>query len=401
MARAIAAAVLALGVASTTAVTTLASTAAAATIATVPDTIPTDCSIDVTVPLQAFIDSVPDEATLEFTPGACYVVNGTLTVQRRHGLVFHGNGATFRQTTDGTALVNPRKIRARNVWSFVHDDRITVERVIVRGANPYAGVGDKAYQPIFEAQNAFNILGTTNMVMDHVEAYDVYGDFVWVGPGTNGLTVQYSTFARNGRQGWTINGSNITFQFNRISDTRRATIDMEPSSPLWASHNVTIQNNEVGRGRLLFFASVGAGNAPIDNVNILNNHLTRTFAILICSWGLTRSHYRIIGNHSDSAGVSGTGGVLSFRNVSDVLVKDNYQRTQPAHRLLDVGARDVNHLVITGNVFPWSKGVWVDHGGNVDVRQWNNSIGNPLQVPPASLTHGPTPIPPPAPVPTA
>lgn len=368
--------------------------AGAATVATVPAAIPTDCSRDVTADLQAFIDATPDGSTLEFTAGACYRVDGTLVVQRRHDLVLHGNGATFKQVTDGTELVNAKTIRMRNMWSFGYSDGVTVTDLIIRGANPYAGLDDRAYRAMFEAQNGINTLGSSRLLFDHIEITDVYGDFIWVGPGTRGLTVQNSMFARNGRQGWTINGTDILFQHNTITDTRRATIDMEPSNPAWASHNVTIRDNDVGPGRLLFFASVGAGNTPIDGVNILNNRLHRTLQIYICSWGVRRTNYRIIGNVTDKV-TSGSGSTIGLRNVGNVEIAGNYVRLQPSHRLYGVGARNVTGLTVHDNTFPGADGVWIDRGENSGVMQWNNQLGPVAALFPAtaSFTFGPTRVP--------
>ena len=42
-----------------------------------------------------------------------------------------------------------------------------------------------------------------------------------------------------------------------VPDTRPATIEIEPSSPMWPSKNIWIRNNDVGPGRLFFFAGVG------------------------------------------------------------------------------------------------------------------------------------------------
>ena len=125
------------------------------------------------------------------------------------------------------------------------------------GANPAAGMGDPAYQPRFEGQAAYWIQASRNTLLDRVQAYDTYGDFVYVAPGTDGLLVRNSTFARNGRQGWTINGSNITFDHNSISETRRATIDIEPTYANWSTRNVTISNNVIGHGRGYFVANKG------------------------------------------------------------------------------------------------------------------------------------------------
>lgn len=364
--------------------------APAAAVATAAPAVPKDCSRDVTAELQAWIDATPDASTLTLAPSACYRVDGTLTMSGRHDLTLEGSGATLRQVTDGSERLNPKYVRTREMLRVGMSTGIVVRNLTLRGANPYAGRGELAYRAKFEAQHGLAVMGVQRMLVDHLQIYDVYGDFVWVGPGTSDLTVRNSTFLRNGRQGWTINGTNILFEHNLIGETRRATIDMEPSSPTWASHNVTIQDNEIGKGRLLFFSSVGAGNAPIDGINILRNRLHRPMQIFVASGGLTRSHYRIVGNVSDAI-VSGFGSAIVFRNVSDVVVADNYQRLQWSHALFGVGAFMVQHLTVTGNTFPAADGVIRDRGANVDVRQSSNRIGSPLVTLPPSVTAGPTP----------
>ena len=57
--------------------------AGAATAGVVPSSIPTDCSRDVTAALLAWIATVPDGSTLEFTANACYRVDGTLRIRNR------------------------------------------------------------------------------------------------------------------------------------------------------------------------------------------------------------------------------------------------------------------------------------------------------------------------------
>jgi hypothetical protein len=372
---------------------TPAAAGAAGTVVTPPASIASDCSVDVTASIQAVLTALPDNATLQFAPGACYRIDGTLLVKGRVGLTIDGRGVTFRQVTNGAELVNPSRVRARNVWTFQQNTNLTVRDMTVFGANPAAGRGDKAYQPKYEGQHAYTVLSGTNTLLDHVQAYDTYGDFVFVGPAVNGLVVRNSVFSRNGRQGWTINGSNITFDHNTISETRRATVDMEPSLPSWAAHNVTISNNEVGKGRGLFVANKGAPLAPIDNVSIVNNHLTRkSLQILVGGGAGYRNNYRVIGNTSD-VHVSGFGSSMSFRNVVGLEVRDNVQPTQFAHPLFGVGLWHASHVVISGNRWEYANGVWIDRGGNVDVRQSGNWIGSgrvTLVAAPATYVPGPT-----------
>ena len=49
--------------------------------------------------------------------------------------------------------------------------------------------------------------------------------------------------------------------------------------------------------------------------------------------------------------------------------------------------------MIAGNQWLNAKGVWLDRGGNVDVRQGYNWIGRPLGLAAPSVTAGPTPPP--------
>lgn len=367
---------------------------AATNVVTIPTSIAADCSRDVTGELAGWFASVPDHSTLTFVANGCYRVDGTLVVDRRTALTFEGNHSTFRAMTDGTELVNTRRIRTRNMWTFIRSHNLTIRNVVVVGANPHAGRGDLAYQAKFEAQHAYLVQGTDGMLMDHVEAYDVYGDFVWAGPGTANLTVQNSSFARNGRQGWTINGRNITFQHNTIAETRRATIDMEPALATWASQNIMIRDNDIGPGRLFFFASVGAA-APIDNVNIIGNRFHRkTMVIFVKPPAGTRSNYHVIGNVSDAT-VSGSGAAMVFKNIVGLEVRGNTQRVQATHWLAGVMVRGSTNVAISDNTFRGAKAPIIDRGQNYNIAQWNNLIGIPLTVAAATQAVGPTPTPPP------
>lgn len=361
-------------------------------VAAIPTSIAADCSRDVTAELTGWFASVPDNSTLTFAPNGCYRVDGTLAIVNRAGLTFEGNNSTFRAVTDGTELVNPTRIRTRSMWNFAASRNLTVRNVTVIGANPHAGRGDLAYRAKFEAQHAYLIQATDGMLMDHVQAYDVYGDFVWVGPGTANLTVQHSSFARNGRQGWTINGRNITFQQNTITETRRATIDMEPSSPTWASQNIMIRDNDIGPGRLFFFASVGAA-APMDNINIIGNRLHhKTMVIFVAPPKGTRSNYRVIGNVSDGS-VSGSGSAMVFKNIVGLEVRGNTQRVQASHWLAGVGVHASRNVAISDNTFRGAKAPIIDRGGNYNIGQWNNFTGSQPAVAAATRAAGPTPTP--------
>lgn len=358
---------------------------------TVPAAIAANCSRDVTAEVQAFIDATPDGSTLAFGSNACYRIDGTIRIRNRSHLVFEGNHATFKAFTDGSEIGNPTFIRTRAMWSIFKGTDITLHRIVSVGANPYAGRGDLAYRAIYEAQHAYSILGGGNVTLDGVEAYDVYGDFVNVGPGSDGVTVRNSTFMRNGRQGWTINGQNVLFENNRISETRRATIDMEPSRPEWTTRNVTIRNNWVGPGRLYFLASVGA--SPVmENITIEHNHLARNLRMYVDPPKGTRSNYRIIGNVAEQ-GVSQQGGaVMGFRDVVNLEVRDNVTPMQGNRNIRGVSIGNCAHVVVVNNTFQRAVAPILDLGGSTDVRQSGNLIGNkPMVLAPATSVVGPTP----------
>lgn len=354
---------------------------AATTVATAPASIPSDCSRDVTAALLAWIASVPDGSTLSFTAGGCYRVDKTLTIQHRNGLIFEGNGATFHAYTSGRELP-AAQARTRSMFNFWQGSNITVRNTIVRGANPNAGTGDLAYVAALEGQTAYVIGGVRNMVLDHVQAYDVYGDFVFVGAATKNLLVKNSTFARNGRQGWTISGQDIVFENNTIRQTRRATIDMEPSSPTAITRRVTIRNNTIGVGRLYFFANEGVA-APTEDIAILyNRFVNKAMTIRVDPPKGTRARYRIIGNVSDTAVGFAGGGAMAFSDVVGIEVRNNVQPMQRGRGISGVSLRNSREVIVSGNRFPYGVAPVASRGGNVNVSQSANSVGNPLRTAP-------------------
>ncbi len=359
----------------------------------VPPAISADCSTDVTGPLTAWIASVPDSSTLRLGAGACYRVDGTLWISNRHHLALEGNQATFRAFTDGSELGDRLAIRGRAMFHLANSTDITLRNLVVRGANPAAGRAEAAYQPRFEAQHAFVVDTSHTVMLDRVQAYDVYGDFVYVGWQSSDVTIQRSQFARNGRQGWTVNGANVLIQGNSITEVRRSTVDMEPALPTWATSNVVIRDNTVGPGRLLFFASLGAA-ASIQNVTVSGNRLIGrplTFKIDPPASG-TRSNYHIVNNTSDRAVSRPGGGALILHDLTNVEVRGNVVPVQPGRRIYGVQINNCRHVVVANNTFANATGPVLDLGNGVDVSQSGNRVGWPMSAVPASWVAGPTPV---------
>jgi hypothetical protein len=223
------------------------------------------------------------------------------------------------------------------------------------------------------------------MLMERVQAHDVYGDFVHVGAATNNLLVRHSTFARNGRQGWNIAGTNIVFDSNSISQTARATIDMEPPSREAGANHLIIKNNNVGPGRLYFFASVGVG-APINDVQILNNTLSRPLTMIVRAPAHEpRTNYVVAGNVSTGI-YGGNGGSFGFVNVHGIDVRDNVQPVAKYRKPHGVALLNSRGAMIANNTFVNAEAPVLDRGGNTNVTQSGNWTGTPAAQFPASTT---------------
>jgi len=284
----------------------------------VPSTIDYTGKSDVTDALQSFIDGLDDDVLARFHRNGRYRVEGTLFVTNRT-LTFDGQGATIFATTPGTL--------ERSQWWITGGENIVFRNMKVDGANPFAGVSDRAYDPKKEKQHGFRIEGVDGIELDHVTVTDTYGDFVYVArfvqdTNTN-VWIHDSTFARNGRQGIAlVAATGVIIERNKFTDTRRATIDLEPNGPGQLVSDVFILNNSIGRGRLLFVASHGKG--PVNDVviegNQLHNHTMSTD--VMSPKGERRKNWIFRNNTSDTVSYNRP---IRFISVDGVLVSGNKQ----------------------------------------------------------------------------
>lgn len=225
-----------------------------------------------TADLVAWFRKVPNNKELNFRKGGCYRIDGTLVVSKRTGLTFNGNGATF----DGKRNKNGK---ARH-WAVQNSSRITLKNMTVRGANPRAGARKDGYRRGHEWQAAYGVYGSNYIVLDKVEAYDLYGDFVeigamWVGRNpvnARHITVQNSHFERSGRQGVAIiAGEDILIRDNYISGVPHDILDIEPAFPTLPVKNVRFVHNRTGSVWLVWFANHGHCNAGVSNITVSDN----------------------------------------------------------------------------------------------------------------------------------
>ncbi len=91
--------------------------------------------------------------------------------------------------------------RTRQEFVLFGGNRPHSADLTVRGANPPRERVETCTTRDLEAQHAFQVSGATDVVLDDVQAYDVYGDFVYIGPAdtepSKNVTVTNSTFDRS------------------------------------------------------------------------------------------------------------------------------------------------------------------------------------------------------------
>ena len=180
-----------------------------------------------------------------------------------------------------------------------------------------------------------------------------------------------------------------SFENNSIRQTRRATIDLEPSAVTSITRRVTIRNNTIGVGRLYFLANEGRA-APTEDISIIGNRfVNKAMTIRVNPPGGTRARYRVIGNVSDTPVGFGGGGAFPFRDVVDIEVRNNVQPMQRGRGISGVSIKNCRDVVVTGNRFPYGESPVISMGGSFNVSQSANLVGNPLRAFPSTQVPGP------------
>jgi hypothetical protein len=329
-------------------------TTSAAAVA-VPSSIDATGGRDVAAALSTFLAAVPDGSVVAFAPGGRYRVDQRVVVRGKTGLTLDGRGATLVATTPGDANRSHLRIESSS--------RIAVTNLAVRGANPDAGRGDRAYQASKAHQHAFDVRSSKDVALVGVTASDTYGDFVYLGtlgkghPWTTGAVVRDSTFARNGRQGVAVVAArDVLIERNRFDEMRRATFDLEPGAAHQGVQRVTIRDNDVGRGRLMFVAAAGKG--QVDDVVVENNRLTGQAMQVFVSDGNggTRNRWRISGNTSDLTLGNPHGSAMRFWRVRGLTVTGNRQPFKAGRNMVGATVSNSCDVSLSGNTYPGGVG---------------------------------------------
>lgn len=322
---------------------------------TTPSSITADCSQDVTPQLAGWIASVPDNSVLSFPTGACYRIDTTLVIQERSQLLLEGHGATLKAVTEGD--------RNRDHLRITKSSNVIVHDLIVRGANPQAGTSDAAYRPDREAQHAFNIVNGEGVVLDHVQAYDVYGDFVYIGGVvmSRNVTVGESRFERSGRQGIAVtNAEHVLIERNEIAEVGRSLFDLEPNKKTGRAQHVQLLSNTTGAAKNFWLASKGAG-SEVGNVAIRGNVMRAATGGLIWvrspaqlparrGFNIGDNTFLALGGVSDEGSV----GAFFFQNCADIAISGNRVMFEEDRAMPAVELRASTRVEIKGNQFDGS-----------------------------------------------
>jgi hypothetical protein len=246
---------------STTSATTAPSRAAAAAH-TPPQSIATDCSKPVDREMQAWLDSVPDGATIEFPAGACYGQDVGLILRNRHNLTINGNGVTFRFLADPNAT---SPLNHRN-WTIARGSNVSMTAVVAEGArrDPKDQAGFMTVgrgTPSQQQQAGFFLASLDGGRFTNLVARNNFGDNIHVGPDMTGLLGDFcgAPTPRNividgfdgyngGRTGVAITvGENIVLQNSRFEFSYDQGIDIETdNASCQPTRDILLANNRWG-----------------------------------------------------------------------------------------------------------------------------------------------------------
>ncbi len=337
----------------------------------VPGSIDATGTDDVSVEMQAFLDAQSRNTTIVFPTSGTYRCENTLRIVDKYNWVIEGNGSTIVADTDGSGVTPHASIqhqwpRQRSHLMFIGGS-YEVTALNVRGPHPDGGIGDDAYVVELEAQHGYALQGCKRFRLNDVTITDIYGDGAYLGPRVTTINRDVIfddvTIMRNGRQGVGITSvDGFEFVNGHISAIRRATFDIEPNFSYDICRNVRIHDSTFGAGRLLFFASKGAG-GTIENITIEDNVLTGKAMIMEVqspTGGPRRRGYIVRNNVSDTGHGGPSETCMWFVRVDDITVTGNTQPLQSG-RNMHVARTDecCGTIDISGNTFPGGVGNWL------------------------------------------
>lgn len=339
---------------------------------TVPKRFARDCSRDVTRALNRYFSRVPDGTsgqftTIRFPANACYRVNGTLRIRGRDWVTFTGSAsapATFRATKRGR--LDFQGLSQRRHWWIINSDHIRIRNIKVRSTNTRRDreIRDgrfAVYNTRYEFEHGFDISGGSDVWITDTSIRGVWGDCIALnsaigrrfhGAGTTGDRLVRVRCSWNGRQGISIvDANNILIDHVRITNGRRAGVDLEPNTSSNVVSGVEIRDSYLNT-HLLAFAS--SGRSEVSDIYIHDNTINRSgIPILYVSASDQTRRYRWTFTDNVSRRPAGSpAAALLFRWVTDVLVDGNVIPVATTQSRTAVAFEDAHgSLQVTNNNF--------------------------------------------------
>jgi hypothetical protein len=299
---------------------------------TVPASIDATGGSDVSVAIQAFVDSVPDNREIRFVAGGIYnLATSGIAIAGRHDLIFDGQGSTLRIA--GCNVVNSAFLIGQ---ADVSSD-IVIRNFNIVGDNEAAGTPD-AYNGNCEFQMGVAIYGASNIDIVNVNIRNVHGDCLYLGARgsadswTTGVTYSDSQCELAGRMGVAITGGKHV-QLERLVVDRIgiSAFDIEPNEDYEGASDVWIVNNQVGDFGVSknwhpswFVEANGAEKARVDSITVSGNSLSAQ-PLFVKAQEPNRTNIVIENNRSS---VLADGPVMFFEYTDGVVVVGNDQPLQ-------------------------------------------------------------------------
>jgi len=229
----------------------------------IPFDIPHSCSSDASTRIAQWLATVPDNATARFLLGGCYLLNGSVAVANRTGLVIDGNGSTFKRIVP---------VPGARIWRFDFGSNLTIKNMKIVGTDP-----NHVYNATNATEHAIGVYGVQGFVASGITATQVWGDCLIATHGDSpqtlptNVTFQYST-CDSGRQGVSvIVGSGFTFRGNTFLGSAFDDINVEPDVSTQAVSNLVIDANTLDHPAWMVGAELSIEGCHTTNVQITNN----------------------------------------------------------------------------------------------------------------------------------
>jgi len=290
---------------------------------------------DVTSRLNTLLTTIPDGATVELAPSACYRLDQTLFIRDRRNLTMNGNGATFKRiSSTPQAMLYPK---SNPHFAVQNGSGLTLQDFRIEGLNtvnvshPWAldpsgfgsGFGNKAFE------SGIILTGTSRITITNVKIDAVFGDGITVGSEraptcTSDVTIGSVSIDRNGRQGIAVVcATGVVIDRVEVLHSHGAAIDLEPNGADAHVQHVEISNSYFN-ARIINIASYGT--FDISDVSVHDNTLGGWSPaypwLCVCGPSSSHRHDWSVQNNKTLRGASNRSTVV-FSNVKNVRFSGN------------------------------------------------------------------------------